>query len=142
MTILERIHRYHLEVHPRFLELSVEVSASAYNGVGPERWPWVAKIATVAFHRWEPAAYVHDNDFRWFNDGTREGWHESNRRFHRNGKRTIRAEVGWWRFLERDYLMWVNDRLFQAVESDEGWAAWRAAYEVAQAEGPERSAEA
>lgn len=138
MTILERIHAYRLDVDPRFLELSGEASAAAYNGVGPERWPTVVAVASILFHRWAPAAYIHDNDYRWFNDGTREGWHRANRRFRANGERIIRAEVGWWRFLERSYLIWVNDRLFQAVESDSGWKAWRDAWERAQEEGPER----
>ena len=142
MTILSLIHRYGLDVDPRFLGLSWEASASAYNGIGPERWPWVSAVASVAFHRWAPCAYIHDNDYRWFADGTREHWHASNRRFRENGRRVIRAEVGWWRFLERAYLFWVNDRLFQAIESDEGWTAYQDAYARLQAEGPERSADA
>lgn len=140
MTILERIHRYRLEVDSRFLELSGEASAGAYNGVGPERWPSVVAVATTLFHRWAPAAYVHDNDYRHFNDGTPEGWRASNERFRRNGRRIIREEVGWWRFLERSYLFWINNRLFQAIEGIEGWKAWLAAYEAKQNEGPEVSA--
>lgn len=113
----------------------------------------LASLPSEGMHL-SPAAQVHVySGGTGKGGGNRETWHRVNRRFRANGERIIRTEVGWWRFdfrwrsitklrdirhvLERSYLLWVNDQLFQAVESESGWKAWREAWERAQQEGPE-----
>ena len=141
MIILERIH-HHLAVDPRFLGLSPEAIEAADNGIGPESKPLFRAFATVALHRWRPGTCIHDVDFGIINDGTRQGFRTANRRLRTNGRRIILAEVAWWRFAERAYLLWLNERIYWAVGTDEGWKAYQDAYTRLQAEGPERSADA
>lgn len=142
MTLDAAILAYRLDVDPRYWALSQDARDAADNGIGPESRPLFRAFATAVLHRWRPGTRIHDVDFAYFNDGSKVGFHKANRRLRTNGRRIILAEVGWWRFLERSYLMWVNDRLFQAIESDEGWKAYQDAYARLQAEGPERSADA
>lgn len=131
LALLGRIHDERLDAPPRFFGLALSQVQAAYNGIGPDRFPDLLTEFTsrVLFAIWAPDAMIHDCDYVYFNDGSSDAWHEANRRFRANGLRSIRANIPAWRFLERWYHYRVNDALFAAVESSQGWTAWRDAYE-------------
>lgn len=142
-AIAKRVHDLGLEVFQGYFGLSEEAQERGWNGVGPDSWaPWKRGLLTALTPCLVPGAFVHDQEATHANDGTRIGFEEWNARFHRNNLRTIRMEVAWWRILTRRALYAEARFAFEQVSGEKGWRAWRAAYEVAQAEGPERSAEA
>jgi hypothetical protein len=130
LDLLDRIHRCGMEVFPCFHGLSLAQHQRAYNGVGPEKFGDVVREVTTAFFwRWEADALIHDDEYTYANDGTREGWRKSNERFWRNGLRGIREDIPWWRFLTRHRLYTWNQALFLALCTETSWQAWLAAYE-------------
>lgn len=141
LDLLDDVHRLGLEVFPGFHGLSLAQHEAAWNGVGSEKWaPMLRGLSTAIFARWQAAAFVHDDEWEYDNDGTREGWEASNGRFRRNGLRIIRDGVAWWRLPTRWRLYRAQDFLDLALSTDASWQGWRDTYEAQQGEGPEVSA--
>ena len=140
LDLLGQVHRLGLDVFPGFHGLSLAQHEAAWNGVGSEKWaPALRAVSTSFFWRWQVAALVHDDEWEFFNDGTWQGWRDSNDRFRRNGLRIIREDVPWWRVVTRYRLYGWNEALCACLDTDASWHGWLAAYEAKQAEGPEES---
>lgn len=123
-----KVHRYGLEVFPGYFGLSSVQQEQGFNGVGPDSWRgWMRDILGYVAPILRPAAFIHDLEATYANDGTREGFDAWNRRFRKNGITTVRREVSAWRFLARQALYREVETAYSAVSSSEGWKAWQAA---------------
>lgn len=138
---MQNVHDWHLEVFPGYVCLSSEACAKEANGIGSNDTPdWLRGFLGALLPHVRDPAFVHDLEGCFFNDGTRAGFREWNARFLRNIKRAIRQNIPAWRIASRWTLYRTANACHIAVSSDVGWAAWRGAYERAQAQaepGPE-----
>jgi hypothetical protein len=123
-----KVHRYGLDVFPGYFGLSSAQQERGFNGVGPDSWrDWMRDLLGYVAPILKPAAFIHDLEATYANDGTREGFEAWNRRFRKNGITTVRREVSAWRFLARQALYKEVETAYKAVSSGEGWKAWQAA---------------
>lgn len=136
--LLDEVHAGGYDVFPGYTSLSAAECQEAYNEVGPDKWrPWQRRALTTIAPILDVPAFVHDLEATYCNDGTRAGYEAWNLRFLRNGRRHVRRSVAWWRPLLRAALFGEVQAAFAALSTDEGWQAWRAAYERTVDPGPE-----
>ena len=132
---MERVHSWALEVFPGYVCLSLDECAQEANGIGSNDTPeWLRDFLGALLPHVREAAFLHDLEGCYANDGTRKGFEAWNARFRRNIKRAIRRIVPAWRVATRWTAYRSADACHVSVSSDIGWQAWRRAYERAQAE--------
>lgn len=124
------VHRLGLSVPPIFNEISDAVLGANINGIGPDAFPhWLRSMTTGLFRVFLPAADVHDIEYT-YGDGTREQWHEANRRFKGNCEACLQDEIRglhWWQILQRRALRNEADFLFFEVETEIAYQSYLAA---------------
>ena len=138
---MQRVHGWRLEIFPGYVCLSVDECAREANGIGSDDTPeWLRDTLGALLPHVREAAFLHDLEGCFANDGTRAGFLAWNDRFRRNIRTVIRRTVPAWRAASRWALYRSADACHVAVSSDLGWSAWRRAFERAQAAqepGPE-----
>ena len=93
------------DLPPNFDSLTLSQMAAVANGIGPEAFPEPLRKAIDARHPvLKPVAFIHDIEWDG-NDGTRESFLESNRRFLSNGVKAACATYSTWR-PGRYLVMW------------------------------------
>lgn len=124
------VHRLGLSVPPIYDEIDDATLGVNINGIGPDAFPhWLRATTTRLFSVFLPAADVHDIEYT-FGDGTREQWHEANRRFQANCEACLQDEVRglhWWQILQRRALRKEADFLFYEVETEIAYRSYLAA---------------
>lgn len=120
-----------LESPQSYRDATPEERAAQSNGIGPEKWPKHLRGAvTLLLSVFRESAEIHDWEFGPAeNSGEKWRWHQANERFRRNCKTEARNKIAWWRLLARRAASRGADALYIAVESPEGWEAYRAAWE-------------
>ena len=107
--------------------LSDEQFSVACNGCGPDSWPeekrrkltkWLATFL--------PAFDVHDVDFAYRNDGSRELFDAANRRLRKNCLLLADEKYAWYNPMR--YLARRAGKLIAEMCQDFGWLSWKAAY--------------
>ena len=138
---MQRVHDWRMEIFPGYVCLSVDECAENANGIGSDDTPeWLRDTLGALLPHVREAAFLHDLEGCFANDGTRTGFIEWNARFRRNIRKAIQRNIPFWMIRTRRALYKTADMSHAAVSSDIGWTAWRKAYERAQAEsepGPE-----
>lgn len=101
--------------------------AAACNGCGPESWPeekrrkltkWLALFL--------PCFDVHDCDFTYRNDGSREGFDAANRRLRKNCRLVADDKYSWYSPLR--YLARRAGKIIAGLCQEFGWSDWKKAY--------------
>ena len=129
---MQRVHDWRLEVFPGYVCLSVEACAQEANGIGADTTPeWLRGVLGAILPHAQEAAFLHDLEGCFANDGTRAGFQAWNAKFQRNIKRTIRQNIPAWRVASRWALYRTANACHIAVSSDIGWGAWQRAYKRA-----------
>jgi hypothetical protein len=127
---MERVHSWALDVFPGYVCLSLDECAQEANGIGADDTPeWLRDTLGVLLPHVREAAFLHDLEGYYGNDGTRKSFEAWNSRFRRNIKAAIRRNVSAWRVVTRWTAYRSADACYLAVSSDIGWQAWRKAYE-------------
>lgn len=133
---MQRVHDWRLEIFPGYVCLSVDECAENANGIGSDDTPeWLRDALGALLPHVREAAFLHDLNGCFDNDGTHVGFEIWNARFRRNIRTVIRRNVPAWRMASRWTLYRSADACHAAVSSDIGWTAWRRAFKRAQADG-------
>ncbi len=107
--------------------LTIEQFAGACNGIGPEAWPqeWRDRLDKwLATFRL--AADVHDCDFTFHNNGTREKFDEANDRLEKNCLILADRRYAWYNPFR--YFARNRAHLIGKACRDFGWEAYDEAY--------------
>lgn len=141
IRLLDEVHEGGYDIFPGYTSLSVYEAQEGYNEVGPDAWrPWQRRALTAITPILDVPAFLHDLEATYYNDGTRDGFRAWNARFKRNGRRHVQRTISAWRFLARRALYLEIELAYKAVSSDEGWRAWRHAFDAFADPGPEAQA--
>ena len=119
-----------LEMPWQYERMSLTDLQKIANGIGPDKWPSLGhEVADDALATFVVDSVGHDIRYE-FGLGTMEDWHDANRQFLANCRRTV-AYLHKGEFIEaahRAVLDGVAELLFLAVETPEGWASYMAAH--------------
>ena len=111
--------------------LSDEQFSVACNGCGPASWPAEKRRKlTKWLVTFLPAFDVHDCDFSYRNDGTREGFDAANRRLRKNCLLLADDKYGWYNPLR--YLARRAGKIIAGLCQEFGWSDWKKAYSTTQ----------
>jgi hypothetical protein len=120
------IDKWKLDTSDSFKLATIDQRTSAYNGAGPDTWPWWAlAILTFLLRRFREAVLIHDWDFSQ-SDGSLTGWLIVNYRFWCNMVKIIEVKYGKW--YARPLFRYWNGKAtgsYLGVMSDKCWKQWQ-----------------
>lgn len=119
--LIAQVRTFDLERPSGFDLATLEEIAVAYNGFGPEWLPkgmrdWLAGINAY----FEPAALIHDWEYQFAPDRSREAFTACNERLRRNCRHLLVKGFPWYK---RWYYR-VRPELIADAVQELGWSAW------------------
>lgn len=125
---------YKLKAPNEYWSAPIDVLANAYNGIGPDRWPNIAREALDKILPFAlPATEIHDWMYT-YSDGSKFYYDKANTWFYENLKTTIANEFPLYNplnWLKRKLLNDLAYIMYKAVD-DKGWEGYDAAYKKLQ----------
>ena len=121
--------RIKAEMPYQISQLSVADIQKAANGVGPDSFPSIVReTLSVLLPYADIATMIHDCEFQFIKDNSKEAWEGANLRFYRNCLLRIKDLYGWY-----DSRRYINAKRAAAdyalLGGDICWNAWLAAKE-------------
>lgn len=108
-------------------KVSIEDATRIFNGVGPTALPEkYRKKLTKRSKYILPAVFVHDTDFAHGN-GTKEDFHQANRRLAKNGRKCADARFKWYNPMR--YLVRLQAHTYAKICDAFGWESYLKAIE-------------
>ena len=106
-----------------FRKLTDEEKEREWNGIGPDRFPELLRMMLSNLHRCVlPAACIHDFDY--VVGGTKNDFHEANRRMKKNMKICLKSSRDEFSFLGYHMARFRIHLAFRLVEKY-GWFGWK-----------------
>lgn len=119
--LIAQVRTYDLERICGFDLATPEQIAGDYNGIGPEWLPKRLRARLTDINGYfEPAALVHDWEYRSSEDRSREAFTACNERLRRNCQRLLAKGCPWHK---RWYYRMRVDLIADTVQAI-GWSAW------------------
>lgn len=104
--------------------LTEEEIDAAYNGIGADWMPeWLRDKLSKVWHVFEPAAVIHDCQFKHDLDRSIDNFHFRNRQYLNNCLTLTREAYPWWHY-KRYVLSHIADGMYDLLE-DYGLPAWQ-----------------